>query len=163
MMSMITVRNATMEDADAIAGLTVEVQQLHREALPDIFKVPSDRLFSREKLATLLQDANSTVAVAESKGEIIGHVCGIILHRPENEFKKAEKYMYIQQIGVRKDARRQGVGRALIAFIESKALASAVTGLQLDYWAFNTRAQSFFESCGFSPSQVMMRRTLSPQ
>ena len=160
---MITVRAAIMEDADAIERLTVEVQQLHQETLPDIFKVPSDGLFSREKLATLLQDANSTVAVAESNGEIVGHVYGIILHRPENEFKKAEKYMYIQQIGVRKDARRQGVGRALIAFIESKALASAVTGLQLDYWAFNTRAQTFFESCGFSASQVMMRRRLPSQ
>jgi diamine N-acetyltransferase len=160
---MITVRAAIIEDAGAIECLTVEVQQLHREALPDIFKVPSDKLFSREKLATLLQDANSTVAVAESQGEIIGHVYGTIVHRPENDFKKAEKYMYIQQIGVREDARRQGVGRALIAFIESKALASAVTGLQLDYWAFNTRAQSFFESCGFSPSQVMMRRRLLPQ
>ena len=158
---MITVRAATMEDADAIACLTAEVQQLHREALPDIFKVPSDRLFPREKLATLLQDANSTVVVAESKGEIIGYACGAIMHRAENDFKKAERYMYIQQIGVRQDARRQGVGRALIAFIESRALASAVTGLQLDYWAFNTRAQSFFESCGFSASQVMMRRTLS--
>jgi diamine N-acetyltransferase len=159
---MITVRVAIIEDADAIGGLTAEVQQLHREALPDIFKSPSDKLFSREKLATLLQDANSTVAVAESNGEIVGYVYGVIMHRPENDFKKAEKYVYIQQIGVRKDARRQGVGRALIAFIERKALASAVTGLQLDYWAFNTRARSFFESCGFSASQVMMRRRLSP-
>jgi diamine N-acetyltransferase len=161
-MSMVTVRAAIMEDADAIESLTVEVQQLHREALPDVFKFPSGKLFSRDKLATLLQDANSTVAVAERQGEIIGHVYGIIVHRPENDFKKAEKYMYIQQIGVREDARRQGVGRALIAFVESRALASAVTGLQLDYWAFNTRARSFFESCGFSASQVMMRRRLSP-
>ena len=160
---MTTVRVANIEDADAIECLTVEVQQLHREALPDIFKFPSDKLFSREKLATLLQDANSTVAVAESNGEIVGHIYGVTMHRPENDFKKAEKYMYIQQIGVRNDVRRQGVGRALIAFIERKALASAVTGLQLDYWAFNTRAQSFFESCGFSASQVMMRRRLSPQ
>src|SRR5215831_14420006 len=89
-MSMITIRAAIMEDADAIARLTAEVQQLHREALPDIFKFPSDNLFSREKLATLLQDANSTVAVAESKGEIIGHVYGVIMHRPESDFKKAE-------------------------------------------------------------------------
>ena len=160
---MITVRVAIIEDADAIGCLTVEVQQLHREALPDIFKSPSDKLFSREKLATLLQDANSTVAVAENNGEIVGHVYAVTTHRPENDFKKAEKYMYIQQIGVREDARGQGVGRALIAFIESRALASAVTGLQLDHWAFNTRAQSFFESCGFSASQVMMRRRLLPQ
>ena len=160
---MVTVRVAVMEDADAIASLTAEVQQLHNEALPDIFKTPSDRLFSREKLATLLHDANSTVAVAESNGDVIGHVYGVIMQRAENDFKVADKYMYIQQIGVRKDFRGQGVGRALITFIEGRAVASAVTGLQLDYWAFNTRAQSFFESCGFSPSQVMMRRTLSHQ
>ena len=160
---MLTVRVAVMEDADAIASLTAEVQQLHNEALPDIFKAPSHKLFSREKLATLLHDANSTVAVAESNGEVIGHVYGVIMQRAENDFKVADKYMYIQQIGVRNDFRRQGVGRALIAFLEGRAVAFAVTGLQLDYWAFNTRAQSFFGSCGFSPSQVMMRKTLWPQ
>ena len=70
-MSMITVRAAIMEDADAIECLTVEVQQLHREALPDIFKLPSDKLFSREKLAMLLQDANSTVAVTPVLGAFL--------------------------------------------------------------------------------------------
>ena len=160
---MITVRVAVMEDADAIASLTAEVQELHNEALPDVFKTPSDRLFPREKLETLLRDANSTVAVAESNDDVIGHVYGVIMQRAENDFKVADKYMYVQQIGVRKDFRGQGVGRALIAFIEGRAVASAVTGLQVDYWAFNTRAQSFFESCGFSASQVLMRRTLSPQ
>ena len=160
---MVTVRVAVMEDADAIASLTAEVQQLHKEALPEVFKAPSNRLFSREKLATLLHDANSTLAVAESNREVIGHVYGVIMQRAENDFKAADKYMYIQQIGVCKNFRRQGVGRALIAFIEGRAMASAVTRLQLDYWAFNTRAQNFFASCGFSPSQVMMRRTLSPQ
>jgi hypothetical protein len=73
---MVTVRVAVMEDADAIASLTAEVQQLHNEALPDIFKAPFHGLFLREKLATLLHDANSTVAVAESNGEVIGHVYG---------------------------------------------------------------------------------------
>jgi len=160
---MVTVRVAVIEDADAIASLTAEVQQIHNDALPDIFKTSSDRLFSREKLATLLRDTNSTVAVAESDGEVIGHVYGVIVQRAENDFKVADKYMYIQQIGVRKDFRRQGVGRALVAFIEERAVASAVTGLQLDYWAFNTRAQSFFESCGFSPSMIVMRRTLWPR
>src|SRR5262245_28903348 len=115
---MVTIRAAVIEDADAIASLTAEVQQLHNEALPDVFKTPSDKLFSRERLATLLRDPNSTVAVAESNGEVIGHVYGVIMQRAENEFKVAAKYMYIQQIGVRKDFRRQGVGRALVAFIE---------------------------------------------
>ena len=84
---MVTVRVAVMEDADAIASLTAEVQQLHNEAMPDIFRTPSDRLFSREKLATLLRDANSTLAGAESNGEVIGHVYGVIMQRAENDSK----------------------------------------------------------------------------
>jgi len=157
---MVTVRIAVMDDADAIASLTAEIQQLHNEALPDIFKTSSDKLFSREKLAMLLHDTNSIVAVAESNGAVIGHIYAVIMQRAESDFKVANKYMYIQQIGVRQDSRRRGIGRALIAFVEGRAPASAVTGLQLDYWAFNTRAQRFFESCGFAPSQVMMRKTL---
>ena len=82
---MVTVRVAVVEDADAIASLTAEVQQLHNEALPDIFKTPSERLFSREKLATLLHDTNSMVAVAESNGDVIGHVYGVIMQRTEND------------------------------------------------------------------------------
>jgi ribosomal protein S18 acetylase RimI-like enzyme len=157
---MVTVRAAVIEDADAITSLTAEVQQLHNEALPDIFKTPSERLFPREKLATLLHDSNSTVAVAETKGEVIGHIYGVVMQRAESDFKVADRYMYIQQIGVRKEYRGQGAGSALIAFIEGRAVASAVKGLQLDYWAFNRRAQNFFESCGFSPSVVIMRRKI---
>jgi diamine N-acetyltransferase len=157
---MVAVRLATIDGANAIAHLTADVQQLHNKALPNVFKPPSEKLFPREKLAALLQDPKSTVAVAEIKGEVVGYVYGATMHRAESDFKKPETYMYVQQIGVRKDARRQGIGAALITFVESRAVASSLTGLQLDYWAFNACAQRFFESCGFSPSQVMMRRAV---
>ena len=155
--SVVAIRSARIDDAKAIADLTADVQQLHSEALPDIFKPPSDRLFPLEKLVTLLQDPNSTVAVAEINGDVVGYVHCTISHRAENEFRKPETYAYVQAIGVRKDARRQGVGRALITFMENWAASSGLAGLQVNYWAFNTRAQQFFESCGFSPLQVTMR------
>ena len=157
---MVTVRIATIDDARVIAHLTADVQQLHNEALPAVFKPPSDKLFPLERLASLLQDPNSTVAVAEIKDNVVGYVYGATTRRAESNFKYPEAYMYVHQIGVRKGARRHGVGAALIAFIESRAVASGLTGLQLDYWVFNKRARRFFESCGFSPLQVMMRRAV---
>ena len=96
---MFAVRLATMDDADAIARLTSDVQQLHNQALPDIFKPPSDELFRARKLAAL-ENPDCVVAVAEISGKVIGHIYGVVVRRAESEFTRAEALMYIQQIAI---------------------------------------------------------------
>jgi predicted GNAT superfamily acetyltransferase len=107
--NMITVRLATMEDAEDIARETSSIQYLHNEALPLIFKQPSADLFPPRKLAASIHDSNSIVAVAEIDGNIVGHIYGAIVNRAENEFNRSHKYLYIHQIGVDEEARRKGV------------------------------------------------------
>ena len=157
---MITVRLATLDDAEAIAHHTSNVQRLHSEALPDIFKPESAELFPPQKLATLIQDPNGIVAVAEIQGKIVGHICGAVVNRTENAFHQPDTYIYIQQIGVDDAARRQGAGTALVAFIRDRARSLGLTTMQVDHWAFNTRARDFFEACGFTPMKVTMRCVL---
>lgn len=158
---MIAVRLATLDDADAIARQTASVQQLHTDALPDVFKPPSVDLFPRSKLAALLQDANAIVAVAESDGRVVGHIYGAVIRRTESEFNPPLSYIYIYQIGVADDVRRQGVGTALVGFMKDQARALGLTAMQVDHWAFNRRASNFFEKCGFSPMKIVRRRTLN--
>jgi diamine N-acetyltransferase len=98
--------------------------------------------------------------VAEVGGEIVGHIYGAVANRAENEFSRGDSYLYIYQIGVDDDARRQGVGTALITFTRDWARALGVTALQVDHWAFNVRARNFFEASGFSPVKIMMRQVL---
>jgi diamine N-acetyltransferase len=157
---MIAVRLATLDDAELIERQTASVQQLHNEALPSIFKPPSADLFPPRKLAALIQDPNCIVAVAEIGGKVVGHIYGEVVNRVENEFSPNEFYLYIYQIGVDDDARRQGAGTALITFIQDRARALGLSALQLDHWAFNARARDFFMACGFSPMRVMMRQAL---
>jgi diamine N-acetyltransferase len=157
---MIAVRLATLDDAEAIGRQTSSVHQLHNKALPSVFKPPSADLFPPQKLAALIEDPNCIVAVAEIRGRVVGHVYSAVVNHAENEFNQADSYLYIYQIGVDDDARRQGVGTALITFIRDCARALGLTTLQLDHWAFNGRARAFFEACGFSPMKVMMRHAL---
>jgi GNAT superfamily N-acetyltransferase len=157
---MIAVRLATLDDAEVIRRQTSRVQQLHNEALPSIFRPPSTDLFPPQKLAALIQDPNCIVAVAEIGGKLVGHIYGALVNRAENEFNKADSYLYIYQIGVDDDARRQGAGTALITFIRDRARALGMTTLQVDHWAFNARAGDFFQACGFSPMKVKMRQAL---
>jgi len=157
---MIAVRLATLDDAEVVGRHTSSVQQLHNAALPSIFKPPSADLFPPRKLAALIQDPNCIVAVAEIGGKVVGHIYSAIGNRAENEFNRADSYLYIYQIGVDEDARRQGAGTALIIFIRDRARALGLTTLQVDHWACHGRARDFFEACGFSPMKVMMRQAL---
>lgn len=153
---MILVRIATMQDADAIAHQTAEVQKLHADAMPRLFRPPNEGLFPREKLAALLADENSIVAVAEGEGKILGNVYAEIARRGETAFCHPETAVYLHQICVAERARRQGVGTALLGFIEKRAAQLGATSIGLDHWVFNTPAKRFFESRGFSPSNVRM-------
>jgi diamine N-acetyltransferase len=157
---MIAVRLATLDDAEVIERQTASVQQLHNDALPSIFKPPSADLFPPRKLAALIEDPNCIVAVAEIGGKVVGHIYGAVVNRAENEFNASELYLYIYQIGVDDDARRQGAGTALITFIQGRARALGLTALHVDHWAFNARARDFFMACGFSPMRVVMRQAL---
>jgi len=56
--------------------------------------------------------------------------------------------------------RRRGVGTALIGYMKDQARALGLTSMQIDHWAFNARARTFFEACGFSPMKIIMRQTL---
>jgi diamine N-acetyltransferase len=157
---MIVVRLATLDDADVIERQTSSVQRLHNEALPFIFKPPSAALFPAQKLAELIEDPNCIVAVAEIGNEVVGHIYGAVVARAENEYNPADSYLYIYQIGVNDEARRQGAGTALITFMRDLARALGLTALQVDHWAFNGRARDFFQACGFSPMKVTMRQAL---
>jgi ribosomal protein S18 acetylase RimI-like enzyme len=157
---MIVVRLATSDDAEVIERQTSSVQQLHNKALPSIFKPPSADLFPAQKLAALIEDPNCIVAVAEIGGKVVGHIYSAVVARAETEFNRAGSYLYIYQIVVDDDARRQGAGTALITFICDLARTLGLTAVQLDHWAFNTRARAFFEACGFSPMKVTMWQEL---
>ena len=158
---MFAVRLATMDDADAIARLTSDVQRLHNQALPEIFVPPSAELFPVTKLAMLLESSDCVVAVAESDGKIVGHIYGAAVRRVENEFTRAQAHMYIHQIGIDESEHRQGIGTALVNFVLDRARAMGLEAVQVDHWAFNTRAQAFFEACGFAPMKLVRRRVLT--
>ena len=106
---MIAVRLATLDDAGVIGRQASSVHQLHGAALPTIFKPPLGDLFPPEKLAALIQDPNSIVAVAEAGGKTVGHIYSEVFTRAEDEFHdefhQADSYLYMYQISVDDDAR----------------------------------------------------------
>ena len=69
------------------------------------------------------------------------------------------RVVFFDEIGVREDWRRRGVGRALVAALHAQMRAVGVGGVWV--LADNPGAQAFYEACGYAVSElqgVMLER-----
>jgi shikimate dehydrogenase len=146
-----TIRRATVVDAERIATLTADVQRLHADALPHLFKRPGP-LFLVETLREWLGDPQRIFLLAERGDEAVGCLFVEIQQRPENEFAHARHRLHIEHIAVNPACQQQGYGAQLIAAAKTIAQEQGLPLLTLQVWHFNTNAQDFFARQGFVPS-----------
>jgi ribosomal protein S18 acetylase RimI-like enzyme len=151
------IRPATLDDADLLAVLNADVQRLHADALPQLFKQPDDLgMIAAAFRDVFFPDPNVCVFIVEVEGAAAGYVVARISHRPENAFTYAQDWIYIDQIGVRPAYQGQGCGRMLVQAVFELAQAEKINRITLDTWAFNTEAQAFFKKQRFEVSIYRM-------
>jgi ribosomal protein S18 acetylase RimI-like enzyme len=143
------IRRATPEDAHVLAALNLDVQQIHVEALPHLFKQPATEAFSASFMAERLADPSSYFFIAHVDGWDVGYVSARVVHQPENAFMQARTYLYIDQISVRPDYQGQGYGQRLIQEVRALARREGIDTIALDVWSFNEKARTFFAEQGF--------------
>jgi diamine N-acetyltransferase len=143
------IRQATPIDSLLLSSLSVDVQRLHAEHHPDIFKVPESEDFARSFFDEVLADSTIQIFIAENEEQALGYVLCKLVERPQSPFTFARRYLQIDQISVRPEVRGQGLGAALIKQAERFAKELDVQRIQLDSWDFNIRAHRFFERLGF--------------
>ncbi|MFY0613113.1 MAG: GNAT family N-acetyltransferase [Hyphomicrobiaceae bacterium] len=153
---MIQIRLATAIDAPTIARLNRDVQQLHAEAYPRMFKQPHLSSFTGKDARTLMARDTFITFIADLEQTAVGYTIAEERRRPETSRHFARNMMLIHEIGVAESARRRGVGRSLIAAVHGYGQSVGISLLALDTWQFNETAQAFFKSCGLSPARIMM-------
>jgi ribosomal protein S18 acetylase RimI-like enzyme len=144
------VRQANREDVDILADLNSEVQRLHANALPHLFKQPENRASIEADFAErILPNPAGRVFIVEVEGEPAGYVYAQVIHRPDNPYTFAFDTIHIDQIGVVPIYQGRGCGRALIQAVFDMARVENISRVVLDTHAFNTEAQAFFKRMGF--------------
>jgi ribosomal protein S18 acetylase RimI-like enzyme len=143
------IRQATERDALLLSSLCRDVQKLHAEHYPHIFKIPEGDDFAVAFFNEMLADPAVRIYVAEANGAAAGYVLCKLFERPANLFNFAFRFLQIEHISIRPVARRRGIGAGLMAQAEALARELGVPRMQLDSWEFNTSAHGFFESQGF--------------
>lgn len=136
-------------NCELIAELNHDVQEIHAQIEPQIFKK-----YSKENMKMVFQDAlkNESVKffVGYSEDEPAGYIMVSKRDYPETQFKYAYSVIYIEQICVDSRFLHRGIGKQLIDKVKVISKELGITRIEIDYWNNNSNAGEFFKSQGFS-------------
>lgn len=127
----ISLRVATVGDADAIARLTVQLG----------YPLPAD---SGARLERILARQGERFVVAEQDGRVVGW-----LHAMVADFIDVDPFVWIVGLVVDRDSRRQGIGQRLLAWAESWAAANGCPLVRLTSSSTREKAHRFYEGAGY--------------
>ena len=144
------IRLATLDDAEVISALNAEVQKIHAEALPHLFKPASPEAFPASFVPQLLADPDVCIFIGFVQGEPVGYVYAQIIRRTETALRHSWERLHIHHISVNRTHQRRGCGDALMQAIVQFAKEHEFATLTLDVWSFNTKARAFFAAQGFT-------------
>lgn len=144
----VMVRFAKKEELPKVNELRRQVNDLHVEGRPDIFKPGfSDEL--KDHIFEIWEDEKQQIVVAEENGEICGFAVLHIIERPENPYMFGRYFLDIDEFCVDSEHRRRGIAKSMISFIKEYAAEQGFKKLELNMWEFNEGALAFYEAAGF--------------
>jgi len=155
-----SIRKATERDYEDLCALYAEVDALHREAVPGVFRVPDGPPRTREFISAIIVDENAGLFVAERRGQIIGLACVRIRQAPEIPILMPRRYARIEELVVLKRFQRRGIGRALLEKVHRWSLEKGLRQVELNVWEFNAAAISLYEKSGYKTACRTMWRKL---
>lgn len=141
------IRLAENKDIPKINELRQQVNTIHVQGRPDIFK-PGFCEELQDYATLYLQSDNNDIFVDEREGIIVGMVMVDYISKPESPYGFAREYCHIAEICVDENWRRKGVAHELMDNVRSEARKRGMTKIELDVWSFND-ALGFYESEGF--------------
>ena len=157
---MLTVRPASEKDIPAILKLLVQVNLVHHEGRPDLFKGPATKYSAAELSRILTEPENPVFVCVNEEDLVLGHAFCQEKVIPDSNLLVGHKMLYIDDICVHESHRKEGIGRLLFLHIKDYAKARGFYHLTLNVWAVNPGAATFYEALGMEAQKTTMELIL---
>ncbi|HUI95692.1 MAG TPA: GNAT family N-acetyltransferase [Xanthobacteraceae bacterium] len=154
------VRPAAAGDHPQLCELFDELDALHRDARPDIFRKPAGDARSRDDIASLVAGEGGAILVADSGDRLLGVAVALLRHPRSHPLLIARKIVEIDNVVVRGVYQRQGIGRRLVAACVDWARQRGADDVEIAVHDFNIGAAAFYVALGFEMSVHLLRRPL---
>ncbi|MCR4684213.1 MAG: GNAT family N-acetyltransferase [Lachnospiraceae bacterium] len=156
------IRIAREQDLEGILRLLVQVNQVHANLRPDLFKGGGVK-YTLESLKEKLQVENERIYVAVEDDCVLGYVFTVIEDQEESSNRHARRAVYIDDFCVDEECRGKQIGTKLFQFVKQEASVMGAYHITLHVWNCNPWAERFYRSLGMQPMYTAMELVLDPR
>ena len=157
---MNTIRRAQNKDIPGIMNLLVQVDMVHHNGRPDIFKGPTTK-YDEEQLKEIIADDERPIFVAVDEADnVLGHAFCIYMQQKDHRVLTDIRTLYIDDICVDEGRRGEHVGRSLYEYAERYAREIGCHNITLNVWECNPGARAFYEAMGMGVQKTGMEKIL---
>lgn len=153
------IRRAEKKDLDGIRRLLYQVNQLHADGRPDLFKDGGIKYTDREILEIIADDRRPVYVFAPGD-RVLGYVFCVFEETKETASLQPVRTLYIDDLCVDETARGQRIGQQLYDRAVRLARDSGCARVTLHAWNFNEKAFGFYEKLGMTPLYTTMEQRL---
>lgn len=154
------VRRAKKEDITRILELLIQVDMVHHEGRPDLFKGPATKYGADELEEIIKNDSTPVFVCVNEEGTVMGHAFCIHKQIKDDRVLTDVRTLYIDDICVDEAYRGHGVGRALYDHVIEYARTLDFYNVTLNVWSCNPGAVKFYEAMGLKPQKTGMEKLL---
>jgi ribosomal protein S18 acetylase RimI-like enzyme len=153
-----TIRLARPDDHPAICAIVETADELHRDALPWLFRRPEGPPRPVEDFADFFRGEKCAALVADV-GRVVGVAFVLLRSAPAVPLFHQQSYAVLDNIAVDPEFRRRGIGTKLTAGAVGWARARGAAWLELGVYEFNRDAIAFYDALGF---QILSHKLRMP-
>ena len=152
------IRDLTISDFDAVNNIFMQMQYLHVEHRPDLYrKIDKPTTTKAWDYETSLENKDMIMVGAEADGRIVGF-CIAEIRRSESKALTPRISAHIKNLAVDENYRRKGIGKALYHEAVKRGKACGAEAVDLKVFSFNNNAIAFYKSLGMTVQSYTMER-----
>lgn len=154
------IRRAAQKDMERINDLLYQVELIHHNGRPDIFKCGAKK-YTDEELMEIISDDKTPVFVYEDEsGTVQGYAFCIYQQHVNNNLLTDIKTLYIDDLCVDESCRGKNIGTELYNYVINYAKENNFYNVTLNVWELNPAAKKFYEKLGLSVLKTYMEQIL---
>ena len=148
----ITIRTPQMQDYDRFSAIMDQVQQMHVEWRPDVYK-PASPLITMDMFEAILKDENWYVA--EADGVVVG-ILELMKRHVESPAQVTKDVLFISTMAVDEKYRGKGIGHLFFEKVKQLKQEKGYDTIELQVNAKNRLAYEMYRKYGFTEKSINM-------
>ena len=148
----VIVRLPRLQDYERVSQIMDQVQQLHVEWRPDVYK-PASPLITMDMFEAILKDGNWYVAVAD--GVVVG-ILELMKRHVESPAQVMKDVLFISTMAIDEKYRGKGIGHLFFEKVKQLKQEKGYDTIELQVNAKNRLAYEMYRKYGFTEKSINM-------